>query len=400
MAPVPESSITSIIKRSAHSLFTRSGAILPRSTVNPSAGVTDPTSIPNKAVFILFGVLGVGFVCTGIWFFFWAKNGGFYFHDNDWDDYKSTVLRRKGPNGTTLSGATESTDLGGGSVVHGQKKWRRKNKKSEKSRYKDDFGEDEGSSMTGSSAMSEVKWAQNEKNDRRSKRGLRGGHMDDEESVIDAVRAYRHEKPARVGGINKQPDGSSWDGSNTDAQTDLLSNREKTPTSTPTKTKKRERKDSFTTAKGGIRKVMPSTTANTSTSFWSRSNASQEPTPSEDDRIKSEARKLQEKGRAAQRRDFSFQKGDDSSTVADEAEERRTRREERRARRRAEREALVPGNYAESSVGGSEISETGTKTYHHVIPGLSSTAGSDYASDRRKQRKGGYRRGGTGSDEE
>ena len=110
-------------------LVARAKELLPRSTglSNPGAGVTPPQNVPNKVIFILFGLIGVGFIVTGIWFFFWAKNGGFYFHKNDWDDYKTTVLRRKGPNGTTLSGATATTDLGGGSIVHGEKnsKWRR-----------------------------------------------------------------------------------------------------------------------------------------------------------------------------------------------------------------------------------------------------------------------------------
>ncbi|KAJ8119959.1 hypothetical protein ONZ43_g3206 [Nemania bipapillata] len=83
---------------------------------DPSIGVTEPKDINNTFIFVLFGLIGVAFVITGIWFFFWAKNGGFYFKENDWEDYKSTVLRRKGPNGTILSNATPSTDLGGGSV--------------------------------------------------------------------------------------------------------------------------------------------------------------------------------------------------------------------------------------------------------------------------------------------
>lgn len=84
--------------------------------LDPSLGVTSPKDINNTFIFILFGLIGVAFVVTGIWFFFWAKNGGFYFKEDDWEDYKSTVLRRKGPNGTLLSNATPSTNLGGGSV--------------------------------------------------------------------------------------------------------------------------------------------------------------------------------------------------------------------------------------------------------------------------------------------
>lgn len=71
-----------------------------------SHGVLDPHDINNVGFFVLFALIGVGFVVTGIWFFFWARNGGFHFRQTDWDDYKSTVLRRKGPNDTLLSAAT------------------------------------------------------------------------------------------------------------------------------------------------------------------------------------------------------------------------------------------------------------------------------------------------------
>ena len=386
-----------------------------------------PQNVPNKAFFALFAIIGVGFVVTGIWFFFWAKNGGFYFREDDWDDYKSTVLRRKGPNGTTLSGATESTDLGGGSVVHGEGKsrWGRKNKKGRKadSRYKD-FDDDEGSTLNGSidgtvlsSEMSEVKWkikqADKAKKDKKQKKPRFGRgenhtqerNLDEEEmdvGVADTIRAYRHEKPARVGGLNKQADGSAFDGSTQDgssAASDLLSHREKTPTNTPTKAKK-ERNDKYTGGSGGIRKVVSTSQPAAASSFWNRSGSKKD----DSERIKAEARKLQDKGRAAQRRDFSFQAGDDVSSSAPTStsgrtegdEERRARREERR-RRREDRDrdrVPVPGSYYEESELGSEVSgDIGTKSYHHPIPGLSSGTGggaSDYAEERRKKR--GYRR--------
>ena len=434
MAPVPDSSsvlsrLNNMLRRTpsaspssttfpdlsqkaAALLVARAQSLLPRATLinNPAAGVTPPQDVPNKAIFSLFGLIGVGIICTGIWFFFWAKNGGFYFKENDWDDYKSTVLRRKGPNGTTLSGATASTDLGGGSVVHGEKnsRWGRgkKNKKGMK-RYKD-F--DEESELTGSaggsslgSEMSELKWkAQNEKKSKKQKKEskLRGGKGVEDDGEVDAgvrdtLRTYRHEKPARVGGLNKQADGSAWDGSTNDnstAASDLLSNREHTPTNTPTKAKK-ERKDNYTGGTGGIRKVV-STSNGGSPSFWSRATGS-EKKKEEEERIRAEAKKLQDKGRAAQRRDFSFAAGDDGSSVSGSRandEERQARRERREARRASRSPTKkVPGSYYEESVMGSEVSgDLGTKSYHHPIPGLSSTAGSDYAEERRKKR--GYRR--------
>ena len=140
----------------------------------PGSGAVPPTSINNNAVLALFGLLSASLVIASIWFFFWAKNGGFKFRKGDWDDYKSTVLRRKGPNGTTLSGATKTTELGGGSIVG-------------------TLDEDDSISMR-------------EKGQRpkRGKKKNKNSHDND-------VRAYRHEKPARVGGLNREADGSYHD---------------------------------------------------------------------------------------------------------------------------------------------------------------------------------------------
>jgi hypothetical protein len=467
MAPLPDNllkTLTTLFKRNptptptsalspkAVLLTARAQNLVARS-VDPAAGVTPPQNIPNNAIFALFGLIGVGIVLTGIWFFFWAKNGGFYFTENDWSDYKSTVLRRKGPNGTTLSGATASTDLGGGSVVHGEKngsRWggrtiRGKGKKGQK-RYKD--FEDEESTIGGSAAGSELSYLKPEsvatgkeskpkkekKKDKKEKKARSvattdlASRLDEEESIVapevkDAIRAYRHEKPARVGGLNKQPDGSAFDGSMT-AESDLLSNRERTPTSTPTKVKK-ERKDTYTGGTG-IRKVVSTSTPSKDT-FWTRARSDSSAGKTEQAHIQAEALRLQEKGRAAShhssshpyaagRRDFSFQQGDDlssvispsesASAVGSTEEERRLRREAREARRKSRipeksLEKKVPGSYVEgsevsASSGKSKGSEdTGTKAYHHPIPGLSVSGGgngSEYAEERRRERRGGYRR--------
>jgi len=125
--------------------------------------------------------------------------------------------------------------------------------------------------------------------------------------------------------------------------------------------------------------------------FWHRSGGSNKKTE-EEDRIKAEAKKLQEKGRAVQRRDFSFQTGDDSTVVSEERSARREERERRRASRSPTKK--IPGSYhAESEVGSNVSSDIGTKSYHHPIPGLGSTAGSEYTEEKRKKRNGGYRRG-------
>lgn len=163
--------------------------------IDPSSGGMDPNNVNMKGVQAAFALIGVAFVLLIIWFFFWAKNGGFQWKKNDWDEYKSTVLRRKGPNGTTLSNATKSTKLGGGSVV-GQG-------------YSDD-----GASWTGTETMtqlsSEAPVMKEKSKGRGKKAGAKqakirqvqgenweGGHDND-------MRAYRHEKPAKVGGLNRE----------------------------------------------------------------------------------------------------------------------------------------------------------------------------------------------------
>lgn len=214
-----------------------------------------------------------------------------------------------------------------------------------------------------------------------------------EPHVRDELRAYRHERPARVGGLNKESDASAFDGSTADnstAASELLYNREATPTNTPTKVRK-EKKDNYTGGTGGIRKV--ESVSNSGPSFWERATGSTKKKNDQEDRIQAEARKLQEKGRSA-RRDFSFQVGDDgSSSVSRADEETRARREARRERRESRSPTKnVPGSYYDESVVGSDISgDTGTKSYHHPIPGLS--GGNDYAEEKRKRRaERGYRR--------
>ncbi|KAI2609297.1 hypothetical protein GGR54DRAFT_651875 [Hypoxylon sp. NC1633] len=399
--------------------------------VDPSKGVVRPQDINNTFLFVLFGLIGAAFVCLGIWFFFWAKNGGFHFRQNDWEDYKSTVLRRKGPNGTLLSGATPSTQLGGGSVY--------KDVDDAATEYTGGLTQvtgDTASTLTGITAGAsdiaareqrrqkrERKEREREKKkDRRNREKQQQQHhrrvgedgaLVDEEAEAEAkdhLRAYRHEKAARVGGINKAAEGSTWDGStnpdnSTSAGSDLLSNRQSTPTNTPTKNKDRDRDENAKSGgrAGGIRKVY-STADRTA--------------DRESERLRAEARRLQEKGRAAGsssssggggvRRDFSFQRAKAShppSTVVSSSVQDSTIEEEP-ASPAAEnshnnRYLPPPGGWAESEAAESDL---GTKAYRHVIPGLSSSTvsgsaagsavGSDYAEEKRKKRGAGrYRKG-------
>ncbi|KAK2740938.1 hypothetical protein FQN57_005942 [Myotisia sp. PD_48] len=163
-------------------------------------GAIPPGAIRMEGLMALFAIIGAAFVIAGIWFFFWAKNGGFHWSKNDWEDYKSTVLRRKDANGKLLSNATASTNLGGGSVVAGT--------------YYDDDGET--GTVTATNVDTETV-ASGEK-PKKKRKGFRetakekflrkqkeetweGGHDND-------MRAYRHEKPAKVGGMNREADGT------------------------------------------------------------------------------------------------------------------------------------------------------------------------------------------------
>ena len=193
-------------------------------TVVHGVGASPPETFNNKGFFALFALLGAAMVCAAIWFFFWAKNGGFHFQEGDWDDYKSTVLRRKGPDGKTLSNATKSTRLGGGRSIAGTQhyQWAKQQARSVVSRdekgrkgilakrgfagthsvtYSDDFTSygDSLGSQTVSDGMTEVMTEYNAGSGHHSKR-----YRDRD------VKQYKQEKPARVGGMNRVADSTAY----------------------------------------------------------------------------------------------------------------------------------------------------------------------------------------------
>ncbi|GLI80398.1 hypothetical protein PoHVEF18_008752 [Penicillium ochrochloron] len=162
--------------------------------INYGQGTVDPKSIKMQGLMALFALIGAAFVLGGIWFFFWAKNGGFVWRKGDWEDYKSTVLRRKGPDGRTLSNATKSTKLGGGSVVG----------------YSDGgytYTDETGTYTETATTISDEKPQKKKRNFREK---LLRRHKDErwEGEADDDMRAYREEKPARIGGMNREADGT------------------------------------------------------------------------------------------------------------------------------------------------------------------------------------------------
>ncbi|RDA90588.1 hypothetical protein CP533_6931 [Ophiocordyceps camponoti-saundersi (nom. inval.)] len=327
----------------------------------PGHGVLDPHDINNVGFFVLFALIGLGFVVAGIWFFFWARNGGMHFKANDWEDYKSTVLRRKGPNGTLLSGATPSTQLGGGSV------------------YKDVADEDRATTVVtdtttalsgitaGASDLAAREKRKQKQKQRQKKKSSSSRRVEADGVVADEMaeksaekelRNYRHEKPARVGGLNRQPDGVHWGG-----------NGSGTGTGT---TKTSSNKDNSSDNRGGIRKVYSTTTTTTASSGT--------------ERVRAEARRLREESRSggSGRRDFSYQRagGTDSGLS----------------------ESLLEGAASPSAGGGGGggSSELGTKSYHHPMPELRERDRRRRERDERRERRaaaaaaggGGYRREG------
>ncbi|MCJ1329866.1 hypothetical protein MMC10_006547 [Thelotrema lepadinum] len=209
MAPIPKSSLIylDLSQPAKRSSSTTSSSPLTLHKIlhardagpnwNPGSGSVGPSDISNSGMMGLFAILGAAFVLASIWFFFWAKNGGFRWRKNDWSDYKSTVLRRKGPNGTTLSNATRSTKLGDGSIVGSQ------------GSMSDIVSEKAGIRGGGGRGhLPNKKSKAQTKNQRNRSKGKKNKEDAD-------VRAYRHEKVAKVGGLNREAEGSYHEWTNT-----------------------------------------------------------------------------------------------------------------------------------------------------------------------------------------
>ncbi|KAB8230970.1 uncharacterized protein BDW43DRAFT_147625 [Aspergillus alliaceus] len=320
-------SVIASVAEKPRSLMARSDS----SKYIPGEGAVDPHKINMQGLLALFALIGAAFVLAAIWFFFWAKNGGFIWRKGDWEDYKSTVLRRKGPNGETLSNATKSTKLGGGSIVG------------------KDYHDDDYTVSGYTDTATEV----TEKGGAKRKRGLRekllGRRRDEryENEADEDVRAYRKEKPARIGGINAEADGtyygSDYDTSNPPShyqQSEMTQTRDYAYE--PSRHKSTRRDFSFT----------PGT----------EESLSQPPT---------EPRRIREPStrRHNRRRERRHHAPPTSSS-----RQSSPRKRERRSMPGHYTEPLdfssAPSrsNYQYSNV---DTEESGTKSYHHPIPGLS-----------------------------
>lgn len=424
----------------------------PIGDTDPHRGAVNPHDINNKGIFALFALIGVAFVLGGIWFFFWAKNGGFYFKEDDWDDYKSTVLRRRGPNGTILSNATKSTKLGGGSIY----KDFDENTEYTGAQTHTQLSGETGSTLSGITAGASDLAAREKRarkkerherekekrKDRKSRHGRKVGEdgaLVDEEAeneARDAIRQYRNERAARVGGINKESEGSQWDGSTIPSSSVVGSDLQSKSDTTERRASRRAERSaskagraersasragraersssrverSASRAERAERSASKAGRAERSASRAARGERSTEKPAEknaerkaggirkvystadrrearENDRIRAETRK-QLKGRNPSRKDYNYQRADSYQRPVPLLEG-----------------SEVGGSYLSASQETDASSDLGTKSYHHVIPGLSSVAGSgagpsdtgdtdivDYAEEKRKRRGNGYHR--------
>lgn len=380
----------------AKTLSARSGS----NNYVPGKGAVDPHSINMKGLYALFAILGAAFVLAGIWFFFWAKNGGFVWRRGDWEEYKSTVLRRKGPDGKTLSNATKSTKLGGGSVVgKGYSDY-------------DGYTESRPGYTDTATTMTEKRGPKDKKDDggggggeEKGKRKGSGGRTlreiarrkflrrradpeqpwNGEEYEDEDVRAYRQEQAARVGGLNRQAEGtyhgSDYDTSNppthyndsemSEVRDYAHAHRGPPPAynSTRQQSKRQSRNFSFTPGtEESVSQVAPPDPRR------HRSNRDRDQR-----RLREPDARRHNRRRERRRNPPAAAPTDSTSSVAqNDRRERRLRDPEREHRR-----SLPAGHPGESEISSSTGTrseqqssmytddESGTRAYHHPIPGLS-----------------------------
>ncbi|KAJ6090365.1 hypothetical protein N7486_009180 [Penicillium sp. IBT 16267x] len=336
------------------------------SNVKYGQGTIDPHSIKMQGLLALFALIGAAFVLGSIWFFFWAKNGGFHWRKGDWDDYKSTVLRRKGPDGRTLSNATKSTKLGGGSVVG--------------KGYSDDgYTYTDG---TYTQAASTIMTEDKPKRKRNFKEKILRRNRDDQwEGEGDAdVRAYREEKPARIGGMNREADGtyhgSDYDSSappthyNRSEMSEVRDYAYEKPRRSKTKQKRNASGFSFT---AGSEDVLSQTT--------------------EEHQLRDPSRRDQDREREARRENRRRDRRSAAASSVPSAPSSRTSSPRKKETRKMPGHFTEPldfsssGTRSEYQYSNVDTEDSGTKSYHHPIAGLSKGYRRDDPCDGRRSRR-------------
>ena len=312
------------------------------STFKPGAGSKPATDFNNAGFLALFAIIGAAMVVAAIWFFFWAKNGGFQFNEGDWDDYKSTVLRRKGPDGKTLSNATKSTKLGGGSSIAGTQhfKWQKQAAhsvigKDEKGR-KGVLGK-RGWAKTHSITYSDdnltESWGTNTVSDMTEMRteadfGGHGKRYRDRD-----VADYKREKPARVGGLNRVADGNGSHFASTIAGSETMSESSEQPMLSSQRKQQKEQERAERKARDDAARMERrwKREAEEAAAALARENARPPPPPTHStrksaapsskpgaskQRASSRSNSPQKKSQPMEERDFSYQSGPASEILS------------------------------------------------------------------------------------
>ncbi|KAK5707751.1 hypothetical protein LTR97_000289 [Elasticomyces elasticus] len=312
----------------------------PASTYVPGSGTKPPTAFNNNFFLALFAIIGTAMVIASLWFFFWAKNGGFHYQENDWDDYKSTVLRRKGPDGKTLSNATKSTKLGYGASTIAGTQYHRQQKhiaksvvgRDEKGRkgitakrgwakthsilYSDDYMTESFPATQTESDMTELR-TEPDTNNGHSKR-----YRDRD------VQQYKKEKPARVGGLNRLADGSHF--GTTIAGSETMSDASSQPMLPKERNHEREKERAERKARDEVSRMERrwKKEAEEAAALIARENAASRPPPppahvspkkaAVPSSSKPSAQKQRQSSRSAspKKRDFSYQTGAPSEVLS------------------------------------------------------------------------------------
>ncbi|KAF1354596.1 hypothetical protein BDV97DRAFT_343567 [Delphinella strobiligena] len=377
------------------SLASRSLVGRSTSTYVPCSGCLNPKKINNQAFFALFAILGVAMVAVSIWFFFHAKNGGFHIQEGDWEDYKSTVLRRKGPDGKTLSNATKSTKLGGGSIVAKHDRlaamtvvgYDEKGRKGFKAKrgfggthsvyYSDDFSQYGGGSRR--DEMSEIASLPDRQRRHHDLESHGAGHHSRRYRDRD-VREYKHERPARVGGMNRPADGSNYDYSDrfsdsmtqitestNRSTTNLIKDKPKDPQSAEKKRLRAEKKahDDASRMERKWRKE-----AEAAAKAIARENAPSPVPPQQAHRARRDSR-----SNSPKKRDYSFSKGQDDISQSQHSRDRsatyydayRPQNETSASSSKTRQPSPTKAGYRRNADSDAATSDTGTRVYKHVL---------------------------------
>ncbi|KAK6534966.1 hypothetical protein TWF281_006266 [Arthrobotrys megalospora] len=156
----------------------------------------------SKGIIAIFAILG-GTMAFSVWWFF-MKRGGFQWKEDDWDDYKSSVLRRKGPDGKTISsGSTRAPETVVTDLTY-------------QTEGTSDYAQTEKQSQAGGSRSGrsrgapKAKWAKkpersNSKRSIFSRWGRKRDHSPTSTNRDPDLESYADEEPARMKSYNPHP---------------------------------------------------------------------------------------------------------------------------------------------------------------------------------------------------